>query len=361
MPKKEPKKILGIFERPKGSGVWWIRYADEFGDIHREKVGLRSRAIEVYQQRKTEIRHGKFEPDNIRRRSHNLREILEDRRQNVKGLRSFQDENHRIDFWIQELGERPVRTARSGEIEAVRNRMKAEEYKTASINRYLATLRAAFYQAIRNGKAETNPFDQLRLEKENNKRIRWLSDEEQTLLFKVLPQQYHPLVRVALHTGLRKTEQLSLTWADVDFRAKIITVRQSKSGEPRLIPMNSILEETLRKIPQRIDNAFVFPGIKPGERQNDLPKGWERFLAQAKIADFHWHDLRHTFASRLVMKGVDLYKVMKLLGHHDFKMTERYAHLPPKYLKEAVDVLVKTSTRTGTSYGEDYSGPQISD
>ncbi len=89
-------------------------------------------------------------------------------------------------------------------------------------------------------------------------------------------------------------------------------------------------------------NTFVFAGTKPGERQNDLPKGWERFLAKAGIVDFHWHDLRHTFASRLVMKGVDLYKVMKLLGHHDFKMTERYAHLSPKYLREAVDVPVET-------------------
>src|SRR5262249_43167023 len=165
----------------------------------------------------------------------------------------------------------------------------------------------------------------------------------------VLPRQYHPLLKVALHTGLRKTEQLSLTWADADFKAKVITVRQSKSGEPRLIPINSILEETLRKIPQRIDNPFVFAGTKPGKRQNDLPKGWERFLAKAEIVDFHCHDLRHTFASRLVMKGVDLYKVMKLLGHHDFKMTERYAHLSPKYLKEAVDVLADTSTGTGTS------------
>ena len=129
--------------------------------------------------------------------------------------------------------------------------MKAEEYKTASINRYLATLHAAFYQAMRNGKAERNPFEQLKPEKENNKRIRWLSDEEEHRLFQVPPRQYHPLVRVALHTGLRKTEQLSLTWADVNFKAKIITIRQSKSGEPRLIPINSILEETLRKIPQR--------------------------------------------------------------------------------------------------------------
>lgn len=119
-----------------------------------------------------------------------------------------------------------------------------------------------------------------------------------------LPRQCHRLLTLALHTGLRKTEQHSLKWADVDFKGTIIAVRQSKSEEPRLIPINSIKEETLRKILQKIDNPFVFAGSKPGERQNDLLKGWERFLAEAGIVDFHWHGLRHTFASRLVMKGL---------------------------------------------------------
>src|SRR5262245_20462005 len=126
---------------------------------------------------------------------------------------------------------------------------------------------------MRNGKAERNPFEQLKLEKENNKRIRWLTEEEEYQLFQVLPRQYHPLVKVALHTGLRKTEQLSLTWADVDFKAKIITVRQSKSGEPLLIPINSVLEEILRKIPQRIDNAFVFAGLSLGRDRTIYPMG----------------------------------------------------------------------------------------
>jgi integrase len=286
MPKKEVKKVRGVFERPKGSGIWWIRYADEFGNIHREKVGLRSRAVEVYRQRKTEIRHGKFEPEDIRRRTHSIAEILEDRRHNVKGLRSFQDEDHRVNFWIRELGEKPLRGIRPGDIETVRNRMKAEQYKTASINRYLATLRAAFYQAMRNGKAERSPFEQLKLDKENNKRIRWLSDEEEHRLFQVLPRQYHSLVKVALHTGLRKTEQLSLTWADVDFKAKIITVKQSKSGEPRLIPMNSILEETLRKIPKGSTILSFLRARSPAKDRTIYPRRGRGFLQRPESSIF---------------------------------------------------------------------------
>ncbi len=100
-----------------------------------------------------------------------------------------------------------------------------------------------------------------------------------------------------------------------------------------------------------IDNPFVFPGRKQKECRKDLPYYWEELLKQATIENFHWHDLRHTFASRLVMAGVHLYTVCKLLGHADIKMTMRYSHLSPGYLKAAVDVLNRkaTSTRTGTA------------
>ena len=88
-----------------------------------------------------------------------------------------------------------------------------------------------------------------------------------------------------------------------------------------------------------INNPYVFAGKLPGKRQQDLPQSWEDYLDKAGIEDFHWHDLRHTFASRLVMAGIDLYTVMKLLGHSSLKMTQRYAHLSPDYLKSAVGVL----------------------
>ena len=115
-------------------------------------------------------------------------------------------------------------------------------------------------------------------------------------MFAVLPNKYKPLVVVAMNTGLRKTEQLSLKWTDIDF----------KLGQ-----INKTVEQSFARLPRRINNAFVFSGRKPGGRLLDLPNDWEEFLQKAKIEDFHWHDLRHTFASRLVMAGVDLYTVRK--------------------------------------------------
>jgi site-specific recombinase XerD len=109
--------------------------------------------------------------------------------------------------------------------------------------------------------------------------------------------------------------------------------------------MNPMVIDTLRQLSKvrLIDNPFVFPGSKKGERLKDLPKYWEEYLAQADVQDFTWHDLRNTFASRLVMAGVDLYTVSRLLGHKDIKVTMRYAHLAPGYLKKAVNMLCSTS------------------
>ena len=120
-------------------------------------------------------------------------------------------------------------------------------------------------------------------------------------MFDKLPEQYKALVIVALNTGLRKTEQLSLKWTDVDFRLEQIFVRESKSGKSRVVPMNQAVSECFRRLAKvrLLNNPYVFPGEKTGERQKDLPKSWERCLKESLIDDFHWHDLRHTFASRL--------------------------------------------------------------
>jgi len=101
----------------------------------------------------------------------------------------------------------------------------------------------------------------------------------------------------------------------------------------------------LARIPRRIGNPYVFPGRLKGQRMTDLPKEWEQWLKKVEIDNFKWHDLRHTFASRLVMAGVDLYTVSKLLGHHSLGMTQRYAHLAPDYLQSAVNSLLPSKTK----------------
>jgi len=186
---------------------------------------------------------------------------------------------------------------------------------------------------------ERNPVSLAELAKENNKRVRFLTIEEEDRLMKMMPKDYHALVLIALQ------------WSDVDFQRKLITIKETKSGEARRLPMNEVVIEVLKGLPRMLHNPFVFYGreqsqpLKNGIKHSD----WEKYVEAAGIEDLHWHDLRHTFASRLVMKGVDLYTVSKLMGHHSLEMTERYSHLA---LKNAVNVLVSTGatdTRTDTN------------
>lgn len=124
-------------------------------------------------------------------------------------------------------------------------------------------------------------------------------------------------------------------------RLRSAAFNRIRKEQPSL-PWSSV-HNHLKKIRRRIKNPYVFPGEKPGKARTDLPKSWEPSLQKAGIQDFHWHDLRHTFASRLMMKGAELYEVMRLLGHTNIETTQRYAHLSPKHLQGVVALLNKST------------------
>jgi integrase len=152
-----------------------------------------------------------------------------------------------------------------------------------------------------------------------------------------------PIVRLALHTGCRRGELFGLTWGDVDLVGAYLTVRaeDAKSGVSRVLPLNTDAVKVLRTWrPSKVSTEdHVFPG-EDGAPLVDIKKAWSSLLDDAAITNFRFHDLRHTFASRLVMAGVDLNTVRELLGHSDIKMTLRYAHLAPEHKAAAVAKLV---------------------
>jgi integrase len=158
------------------------------------------------------------------------------------------------EFDIDALGDRNVH----------RFMLQVSGTNLTTCNRYLAALKATYSMAIRNRKADRNPVKEVRLQKENNKRVRWLTPEEETRLFEVLPKEWHSLVLVALHTGLRRGELLRLKWADLNFQQRLLTVQESKAGEPRQVPMNDVVCEALSEILRRLDNPYVFPGRVKG-------------------------------------------------------------------------------------------------
>ena len=122
-------------------------------------------------------------------------------------------------------------------------------------------------------------------------------------------------------------------------KVRMASDTSSKSGKHRFIGINSILHETLRSLPSRFKKGYVFPSSVTGERWIDKGKSWRTALEKAEIEDFRFHDLRHTFASHLVMNGVDIRTVSELMGHSSITMTMKYAHLAPDSRLHAVQTL----------------------
>lgn len=154
---------------------------------------------------------------------------------------------------------------------------------------------------------------------------------------------------MAINTGMRKGEILNLKWENVDLKHGLILLDITKNGERREIPINETVRATLQALPRRLDIPHVFFNPKTGLPYRDIKGSFATALRRSKILDFRFHDLRHTFASHLVMANIDLTTVKELLGHKDIKMTLRYAHLAPSHKVKAVDVLDSTLNDTSTA------------
>jgi integrase len=230
-------------------------------------------------------------------------------------------------------------------------RKRAEIRKPATVNRELQILHHMFRKAQDWGKALTNPVKHYRPLRANNRRLRYLSLEEKDRLLEAADEVLRPILITALHTGFRRGELFRLTWRDVEFRLGVIRILHAKNGERREIPMTKTLQDTLRHVPRHLDSEYIFPG-KTGRGLVDIRKRFHRALREADVKGLVFHDLRHTFASHLVMAGVDLITVKEFLGHKDIKMTLRYAHLAPDYKRSAIDRLdtyMDTSHKKGAT------------
>jgi len=353
------KKNRGVFEKAPGSGIWWICYFDSDGRKHREKVGRKSAAIEFYRKRKTEVMEGKKLPEKLRAKKVAFVELAKDALEYSKShKRSFGDDEIRMAKLTDWLGDRSAESVTPQEIE--RWLSARSTLKPATLNRYRALLSLVFRLAMQNGKAKLNPARLVRQRKENNGRIRFLSAEEEQKLRQAIPKdclRAFPQLELALNTGLRLGEQYGLTWDCIDFERRTLTIPLSKNGERRHVPLNDDALAALRTVRHYSnDQPFVFLN-RYGQRLVSPRQWFDPAVKAAGLNDFTWHGLRHTFASRLIMAGVDLRTVQELMGHKTIQMTVRYAHLAPKHQLAAVQRLCDTGgaqaapsdTRTDTS------------
>lgn len=243
----------------------------------------------------------------------------------------------------------------------------------ATINRDVTTIRSILTRAYEWEIISINPLSKLKtLKIDQSPKVRYLSQEEETQLRLALAEreaelkkarvqanewrlergyapldefdekQYYdhlmPMVLISINTGLRQGELFNLAWNMVDLNQKslIVTGDITKNSSSRYIPLNDEVLAVFKKLYENGDNnGLVFPS-KDNKPFNTVKRSWGTLLKKAKIEQFRWHDLRHHFASKLVMAGVDLNTVRELLGHSDIKTTLRYAHLAPEHKISAV-------------------------
>ena len=347
MARKTASKTRGVFEREPGSGIWWIRYQVD-GKPKREKVGRRSDAVALYQQRKSEVRSGAKLPPNMRLRRVTIADIGRKAiewytQHNRKDLRNF---SSRMNSIIEDLGGRVAETLKPSEID--RWLSGHSHWSPATANRHKTVLSKAYQLALKNGDVPTNPARLVDHRPEKNKRIRYLLPEEEDRLREVMsftaPAQIAAL-QVALNTGMRKGEQFSLEWSQVDFARKRIYLSETKNGSDREIPLNrSCFAVLIGLYEKRPDNGAVFRSSRYDRPLLDPKKWFETALRNAEISNFTWHDLRHTFISRLVMRGADLRTVQELAGHKSITMTVRYSHLSPQHNQKTIELLDESSS-----------------
>jgi integrase len=346
-----------IFEKVIGSDVWWIRYVDAQGRYRREKAGTWGNADKLLTKRKNEALQGRKLPETLRQRVVPFAEIADDAlAYSRKHKRGYHDDESRMKRLKEWFGSREAESLAGPEME---NRLSdvaaSERWPSSTYNHYRSLLMLVYREARRVGKVSVNPARDIRHRKENNSRVRFLSrgrkgeDNEYERLFNVIRAKYPGHLAefiFALNTGLRLSSQYGATYGMIDWVRNVLDIPRTKNDEPAHIPLNSDVLAALRSLPSWEEGKGpIFRNQRHPEKPVLSNDHWFKpSLKAARISDFKWHDIRHSFASWLVQDGVPLERVSKLLGHKSLTMTMRYAHLAPHQLHEDVALLTRNST-----------------
>ena len=342
----------GIVENPPGSGIWWVDFYHE-GKRIRRKVGTKTAAKAVYSRLKTEAREGRLVPREKKRIFPTVREVVTERSSRFSG-RQGTNEKRYATWWIERIGDKRVNDLTPSDLRKILNEARdSHDLSPQTINHFFGHLRAALNEAFRDGKIDRSPMQGFSLLATPRGRLRFLTEGEEQRLKETMSPEHFRLVRFAILTGLRREEQFSLTWSNIDLSNRVLTIPRSKNGGTRHVPLSDEAIEILKTIrtETRVMSAWCFPSQNPMthiDPQNFYRRVYLPALEKSGIKDATWHMLRHTCASRLVMAGVDIRTVQEILGHKTLAMTTRYSHLSGDHLTRAVNRISSGGFQDGT-------------
>jgi integrase len=378
-------------EAPRGlsriDGQWRITFTCGAGHIHRERVGkLKSVAEPLYHEWRNRAKKEPGWCPRAEARRARERAAEEQARERARVLfatyarddygrwakihhRSAATTESQIERLVKEFGGLKLDEITSDQIERFLDRLSEPTIQKgangeevfvrglapATANRYRDRLSGMFKRALRFGLVTKNPVTGIPKRKEPSGRVVYLTPLEEQAVHDALPDDKRALFVVSVNTGLRWSEQTNLTWGSVDVHAGTITIPRSKHGETRHVPMNSLVRSVLYDLSLKrqhtddpTERVFRCQHAQADKFFPKAVKGAQAALraaghASSGLDGYTWHGNRHTFASRLVMAGVDLRTVQELGGWKSLKMVQRYSHLAPGHLHEAVERLAVAS------------------
>jgi integrase len=331
-----------------------IRYPD--GSRFRKRLRRERDALRLWATEQAKLDNGTW--DERAARNATVAEAMKQYREYSK----VQHRSHKtyidpsLTLWETHLGpQTPLARVRSQQIEDFKLK-RAQHVARSTTDKDLAILKAFFNWCIGHQLAVVNPVRRVKLFHEDNSRLRYLTREEYDRLLAAArslsartsvstPSPYlEEKIVLAAHTGLRRGSLFNLRWDQIDFANSVLRIPRTKSGRPLSLPLNLTAKTTLEELlaGREPEGEYVFPhksGPNAGEPVQDIKNGFHAALETAGIENFTWHDLRHTFASWLMMRGASIRSVAELLGHQSMKMTMRYAHLSPAFLSAEVSLL----------------------
>jgi integrase len=336
-----------IRKREGARGVRWQSIVRRGGQRLSRAFGTKREATEWAAAVETAINRDEFVGTTEARRR-TIEQMLERYRGGaLPGKADARNQHRHLDYWIERIGHLKIASVTRAQIIEERD-LLAENRKPGTVNRYLATLRQAFRTAMLDWEwANRNPCQKIAL-REPTGRDRHLSDPEIEALLDATSTSEHPhlhaAVLIAVTTGARRGEVMGLRWRDVDLARGRAVLHKTKNREKRTLVLVPEVVEALRQMQQvrRIDDDRIFPPANADGRRTypTFEDAWREALRTAGISDFRFHDLRHTFASRLAMDGASLTEIAAALGHKTLAMVQRYAHLTEAHVH---DVAARTA------------------
>ncbi len=337
----------GLLQRTNAQGkiVWNARLSHNGKEQQFGSFPTKTKAREFYEKAKLEQKEDRFFPERFHQCGIPLAKdwiqtYLTTLPNSGKAKKTQMEEQRYGKWWMKQLAGQRLSQIKPSDLDAVKRTLVGAKYAPETIKHYLKFLRHVLNLAIRDGLLEKNPFTQFTMPKTGNGHTRFLTPVEETILLGNLGSPYAQWARLAILTGLRKTEFFSLRWANVNLEQGFVTLLQTKSGKVQYAPLNTEAQAILRSLPSWQHSTWVFPSKSlrtPVDSYNFYGRVFMPAVKAAQLEGVTWHTLRHTFASRLAMTGQSDSTIASLLRHSGTGLVQRYAHLSPTHLKEAVE------------------------